>query len=83
MTVSQKAARRSNRLLDDGAIPSQGLHRSRDSRVLLSDVVEFQERCARMRERRRRIAETVEADDDLEEQWVAVVRSSIGLSPNS
>lgn len=50
-------------LLDDGTIPSQRLRQSRQRRARLGDVVEFQERRARMGEGRRRIAEIVEADD--------------------
>jgi excisionase family DNA binding protein len=51
------------RLLDDGAMRSHHLPQSRHRRVLLSDVLAFQERRARMREGRRRIAATVEADE--------------------
>ena len=50
------------RLLDDGAIPSQHLPQSRHRKVLLSDVLSFQERRARMRAGRRKIMEIVEAD---------------------
>ena len=51
------------RLLDDGAIPSQRLPQSRHRRVLLSDVLAFHERRARMREGRRRIAEIAEVEE--------------------
>ncbi len=50
------------RLLDDGAIPSQHLPQSRHRKVLLSDVLVFQERQARMRAGRRKIMEIAEAD---------------------
>lgn len=50
------------RLLDDGAIPSQHLPKSRHRKVLLSDVLVFQERRARMKAGRRKIMEIVEAD---------------------
>ena len=50
------------RLLDDGAIPSQHLPQSRHRKVLLSDVLVFQERRARMRSGRRKMMEMVEAD---------------------
>ncbi len=49
-------------LLDDGTIPSQILERGDRRGVLLSDVIAFQERRARMGEGRRRISEIVEAD---------------------
>jgi excisionase family DNA binding protein len=50
------------RLLDDEAIPSQHLPQSRHRKVLLSDVLSFQERRARMRDGHRKILEIVEAD---------------------
>lgn len=50
------------RLLDDGAIPSQHLPQSRHRKVLLSDVLVFQERRARMKAGRRKIMEIVQAD---------------------
>lgn len=51
------------RLLDDGVIPSQRLPRSRHRRVVLSDVLAFQERRERRREGRRRVAELAEEAD--------------------
>ena len=51
------------RLLDDGTIPSQQLPQSRHRKVLLSDVLSFQERRARKRAGRRKIMEIVEAGD--------------------
>ena len=51
------------RLLDDGTIPSQQLPQSRHRKVLLSDVLSFQERRARVRAGRRKIMEIVEASD--------------------
>jgi excisionase family DNA binding protein len=48
------------RLLDDGLIPSQLLPRSRHRKVLLSDVISFQEHRARKRVGRQRIVEIVE-----------------------
>ena len=50
------------RLLDDGAIPSHSLPQSRRRKVVLSDVVAFQERRTRMREGRRKITDIVEAN---------------------
>ena len=50
------------RLLDDGTIPSQQLPQSRQRKVLLSDVLSFQDRRSRMRAGRRKIMEIVEAD---------------------
>lgn len=50
------------RLLDDGTIPSQQLPQSRHRKVLLSDVLSFQDRRSRMRSGRRKIMEIVEAD---------------------
>ena len=50
------------RLLDDGAILSQRLPQSRHRKVLLSDLLVFQERRARMRAGRRKIMKIVEAD---------------------
>ena len=50
------------RLLDDGAIPSQHLPQSRHRKVMLSDVLVFQDRRARMRAGRLKIGEIVEAD---------------------
>ena len=47
-------------LLDQGAIPSERLPRSRHRRVLLSDVLAFQARRDRRRTGRQRIAELVE-----------------------
>ncbi len=51
------------RLLDDGTIASQRLPQSRHRRVLLSDVLAFQERRERIRAGRRKIMGIVEADD--------------------
>lgn len=51
------------RLFDDGAIPSQQLPQSRHRKVLLSDVVSFQERRERMRAGRRKILEILEAEN--------------------
>jgi hypothetical protein len=51
------------RLLDEGVIPSQRLPRSRHRRVMLSDVLAFQERRGRRREGRRRVAELAEEAD--------------------
>jgi excisionase family DNA binding protein len=51
------------RLLDDGVIPSQRLPRSRHRRVMLSDLLAFQERRERRRVGRRRVAELAEEAD--------------------
>jgi excisionase family DNA binding protein len=51
------------RLLDDGSIPSQLLPQSRHRKVLLSDVIAFQEHRARKRAGRQRIMEIVEEND--------------------
>ena len=51
------------RLLDEGEIPSERLPRSRHRRVLLSDVLAFQEKRERRREGRRRIAAAMEEAD--------------------
>ena len=51
------------RLLDDGALPSQTLPRSRHRRVLLSDVLAFQTQRDRRRTGRQRLAAIVEDHD--------------------
>ena len=51
------------RLLDDGALPSHALPRSRHRRVLLSDVLAFQTQRDRRRTGRQRLAAIVEDHD--------------------
>ena len=51
------------RLLDDDSIPSQTQPQARHRKVLLSDVIAFQEQGSRKRAERQRIMEIVEEND--------------------